>query len=662
MPTPTDSAVDKRWTLPWILLVGLVIVLASYLRLDGLGEPSLWFDEILHVEKAATALNEPWHAWFTGLGVDNENGSLYYATQSLALRIRPDEVGARLMPALAGIATVGVLFAAGLAATGDRRSALIAATLLALSPLHVYYSREARPYSAVILMASLLMSLLLIRRRSWSIPAVYCVCIATAYLGAVAAPVLLTFAILALGDWIWRRREHSTWPGHFFLAAAAGLALGLFLFPSVHRITTASASAEMIVTPPLSALAADRLLASLTVSGVEWATSNPRSYLFVAFALLGLFRLARTRRASALAVVGMLILPISIWQALLVILNRWYNVRYTSAGLPALLLLAAIGIVALAEVLSQAANRLGVRRQACLPLALAGLMTVTLAGPGWAVARTEPRQKPDWKGLVERLGLLAKEREPIVAQDWWAEKCLQHYLSAAGLDLAVHDSLGDPDRARQLIPATESAWLVAAGYVRAEKFRHWMHTADPIVRSRLANLELFFHPDFHRFAMLPARTAGISKILGIENETGPRRDFGTSEILLGTGWSYPEIAQDGTTFRWAAAPTTEIGVLRSTEDESLLRLRMLPFPSPDLPHQTVEVRIDSEPVDPIQLEPGWHVYEIEVPEALWRIGPNLIEFRFGWQQSPADLNPQSADPRELAVAFDFVEVVRRSAD
>ena len=59
------------------MLLGLAIVGAAlFLRLDGLGEPSLWYDEVLHLEKADEALGEPWYAWFTGLSVDRENGPL----------------------------------------------------------------------------------------------------------------------------------------------------------------------------------------------------------------------------------------------------------------------------------------------------------------------------------------------------------------------------------------------------------------------------------------------------------------------------------------------------------------------------------------------------------------------------------------------------------
>ena len=95
----------------------------------------------------------------------------------------------------------------GLAASEKRKTAVVAAILLAASPLHVYFSREGRPYAAVMLMAGLLLLLLLERRRLWAVPAAYAIAIATAYLGAVAAPVLLSFGFLSLSDWIWRSRQ-----------------------------------------------------------------------------------------------------------------------------------------------------------------------------------------------------------------------------------------------------------------------------------------------------------------------------------------------------------------------------------------------------------------------------------------------------------------------
>ena len=65
----------------------------------------------------------------------------------------------------------------------------------------------------------------------------------------------------------------------------------------------------------------------------------------VVLAICGALSLALRSRRLALHITGMLILPVVCWLVLLVSLDRWYVVRYTSAGLPAFILLVAIGTV-----------------------------------------------------------------------------------------------------------------------------------------------------------------------------------------------------------------------------------------------------------------------------------------------------------------------------
>ena len=649
------------WRWPEVVLALLVFSAAIFLRLADLGTPSLWYDEILHVTKTDAAGQEPWYRWITGLAVDRENGPLYYATQSLALSVARDEAAIRFMAALAGIATVVLLYIVSAKATRDRRIALIAAGFLAVSPLHVYYSREARPYAAIMLMATILLGLLLARRRVWTTPAAYVACLATAYLGAISAPVLLSFGLLAASVWLWDRRSRVPWPGHYVTAALLGIGIVVVLFPALQRLGRTTGHGEFIVTSPLSVVAADRLLASLTVSGVEWASSTPRTYLILTLALLGFVFAARRAPKRAVLLVGMAILPIAIWLAVLVSLDRWYNIRYTSAGLPAMTLLIALGVVGLSDLLwgliakSPAATR--VPRVSTIG---AFLLAALLIAPGWRHARFEPLQKPDWRGLAGLLADLAADDEPVITQGWWSEMCLRYYLGQEDRPFEIVSSDGDVAKAQQLLPADKPGWLAAAGYVKADEFRRWMHGADPVVRSSVANLELYFHPDFSHFLAPASRSAPLSLLLNVRGAVGHRRDFGDSEILLGSGWSYPETSGDGTSFRWAMAPESELGLLRTDASEALLRLRMLPFPSPDHPAQTVKVVLNSTHIEHLQLDAGWRDYEVAVPGGIWRAGANLVVLRFGWQQSPTDFNPEATDQRYLAVAFDLIEVVKPS--
>ncbi len=653
-PKPGTGSGTKRWL--WIAPLLVILALAAYLRLDGLGEPSLWLDEILHFEKAHKAMEEPWHAWLTGVSVDRENGSLYYAGQVLALSLFEGEFAVRLMPALAGIATVAIIFLVGLSATGSRRMAMVGAALLAVSPLHVYYSREGRPYSAVMLLAALLLLLALERRRPWTKTAAYVLCIATTYLGAVGAPMLLSCALLAAVDWFRHRRS-----GHLLVAASSALAIGVLLFPTAERlggvVGALNRTVRWDIIKPLSRVAFDRLLASLSVSGVDRGSSNLLSFLFLALAIWGGITLARRKAASAYWTAGMCLVPIAGSLAALVAFDHWYNVRYTSGGLPAFLVLVAIGLVDLWERgWRRARQRTLKRRLSWLPDSLLAALLVLLLAPAWRAARAEPQEKPDWRGVAELIGRLASPDEPVIARGRWATTCIRHYLRRLDLPIEVLSCNYDPALAKKWTDLHPRAWVLSAGYRQAPEFKAWTRDLHPVLRQRLANLELFFFPNFETFLSEPRRIEFLKSAAAQRGESATRQEFEHSELWLGSGWSYPERAPDGMTFRWATAARAEIALLAPPETGAqALRLRLLPFPSPDRPPQVVEITVGSHPPRRITLEAGWT--EVTLAPMAGEPAAGLVTFDFDWLQSPKDLDDASQDPRTLAVAFDFVEAI-----
>ncbi|HTA06374.1 MAG TPA: glycosyltransferase family 39 protein [Solirubrobacteraceae bacterium] len=138
---------------PWWPLAAL-IVLAAALRLATLTEQGFWYDEAF----------TPVHVFHSGLGatlrsvVHSENTPpLWYVLAWVDVRLFGDgALALRLPSALAGIATVPVVWALGSELAG-RRTGLIAAALVAVNPLFVWYSQEARAYSLFVLFSALAM-------------------------------------------------------------------------------------------------------------------------------------------------------------------------------------------------------------------------------------------------------------------------------------------------------------------------------------------------------------------------------------------------------------------------------------------------------------------------------------------------------------------------
>jgi mannosyltransferase len=152
--TTTTAVAAARSTRPlprWWPLAALV-VLAAGLRLSTLGLQSFWYDEaytpvhVLHASLSATLRSM----------VHSENSPpLWYVIEWVDYRVLGSgEFALRLPSALAGVATVPVAWAIGHELAG-RSTAIVTATLVAVNPLFVWYSQEARAYGLFVLTAAL---------------------------------------------------------------------------------------------------------------------------------------------------------------------------------------------------------------------------------------------------------------------------------------------------------------------------------------------------------------------------------------------------------------------------------------------------------------------------------------------------------------------------
>jgi 4-amino-4-deoxy-L-arabinose transferase-like glycosyltransferase len=143
-------AVQKRSPVrPW-LIVALVTVLALALRVAWLGSKGLWIDEADSVYFARHSLPD------VLFHLCDPHPPGYYVFLKPFLGLGQSEFLVRLPSAIAGAAAIPLLYILcrelGVAAESawlDRRTAVVAALLLAVAPLHVWYSQEARMYALV---------------------------------------------------------------------------------------------------------------------------------------------------------------------------------------------------------------------------------------------------------------------------------------------------------------------------------------------------------------------------------------------------------------------------------------------------------------------------------------------------------------------------------
>lgn len=133
--------------------------------------------------------------------------------------------------------------------------------------------------------------------------------------------------------------------------------------------------------------------------------------------------------------------------------------------------------------------------------------------------------------------------------------------------------------------------------------------------------------------------------------------FGTREArtLLLQGWSGDENWEGGVPFVWAQGLESRLRLPSLPRADHRLRLRVQPFVAHDGPScQVVEVALNHIPAARILVEKGWQVYEMKISKNLIRPGPNEMEFRFAYAESPSAYWP-SKDERALSVAFASLE-------
>ena len=220
---PASARARERLRAWWPLAA--LVLLAAALRLATLDLQSFWYDEaftpvrVLHTSVGATLRSV----------VHTENSPpLWYLIAWLDARLLGDgELALRLPSALAGIATVGVAWAIGQELAG-RRCAVVTAALVALNPLFVWYSQEARVYALFALSAAVAMLCCVRARREPTRGRMA----AFALAGALALLTHYFAVFLLLGMVLWLLGDRAS--RRAALGASAVLALvGLALLPLI---------------------------------------------------------------------------------------------------------------------------------------------------------------------------------------------------------------------------------------------------------------------------------------------------------------------------------------------------------------------------------------------------------------------------------------------
>jgi uncharacterized membrane protein len=227
-----DSAGHSRRRLSsdgifYLVLTG-IITAGFLIRINQLGRDDLWLDEAF---TGFIALTREWIAY---LRVDNTPPLYYLIQRGWCDLVFCSEFGLRLTSALAGTAFIALagVFCRQLC---GRKAALLIALVAALSPIHVYYSQEARVYSI------LLTVLLLFLYLQWRVIAGRAAMGGTVllFITSAAALYLHYFSLVVVGTCLCVYAVEAASgarrvPPRYFLAVGASLAVFIpWLFFSI---------------------------------------------------------------------------------------------------------------------------------------------------------------------------------------------------------------------------------------------------------------------------------------------------------------------------------------------------------------------------------------------------------------------------------------------
>jgi uncharacterized membrane protein len=292
MPQPVEIdpfLVTPSWARRNAVLCGVYLV-AILVRFSTLGVQSYWSDEAATVGLVRRSLG----SMLAAIPNKERTPPVYYVTAWVWSRVfGTSEVGLRSLSAVFGMLSVLCAYAIA-KRVASQRAGVVAAALVAVSPILVWYSQEARSYSMLAFLCAASVWLWLgakesgSRRSIFAWGAVSCLAIATHYFASFIVVV----------EAVWLIREHGRRRALVAVLGIMGVVQALLVPLALHQakaqeagdyITTTSLSSRIVAVP-------ERLLL-----GEHGAPAAKGLFALVALVLIGLTAWLFARRASSTA-------------------------------------------------------------------------------------------------------------------------------------------------------------------------------------------------------------------------------------------------------------------------------------------------------------------------------------------------------------------------
>lgn len=231
------TSVDRS-TFSVAIFLLLITLLGLGLRLYGLDTQSLWYDEGFSVYLASMDLGEI----TVRTAADIQPPLYYYLLHGWITLFGDSEQALRGLSVLFGVFTIPLMYAVAWRLFRSRLAGLLAALLVAVSPLHVWYGQEARMYTLLTflcLLSSYFLLLVVDAKKKWQIALMWAaytlVNIAALYTHYFAFIVLACQVVYVFLVWV-TKEEH---PLHLLLGGGlSGIITVLTFSPWLPHLLT----------------------------------------------------------------------------------------------------------------------------------------------------------------------------------------------------------------------------------------------------------------------------------------------------------------------------------------------------------------------------------------------------------------------------------------
>ena len=329
MPQPNTPHTPGSTATGWSL--GLILCIGALARLYHLDVPSLWADEI----QATFGASFPLPYLFRWIMTIEVHPPTYHLLLKLFLLFGDADAIVRLPSAMAGIASIYLVYKI-VRESFTANEGLFAAALLASNPLHIWISRQVRPYA--VLVALLCLSYLYLRRY-FANPtrrtlAHFCLANAPLVLLHLVSILILGAQTAVFASAAVSRR--ISWKQAALFLGASGLTFVPLVPVFVKTLLDRPDVSDPLPYGEVLAKTLENLAGLFDFFHTGWLLA-----LLVGLLGLGLFRLARTRLRELVYPLAFVLVPLAAIMAKRY--ASYYFPTHVSFMLPVLLLPASLG-------------------------------------------------------------------------------------------------------------------------------------------------------------------------------------------------------------------------------------------------------------------------------------------------------------------------------